>query len=393
MLRTVTRCCVLVLGALVALRAVPWPWAATGLPAFSPFVAFCSAVATRAVGLVALLGLPIPILSVALRRGFCRYGCPVGLLLEWVGRLRARARPPHLPPVGQWVLLLTVAGSLAGYPLLLWLDPLALFQGFFGAVRPPIVWLSAIGLPAVVLVTLLWPGAWCGKVCPLGAAQDLLTLARRPSGEAACPSGLARRSALAIGLGAVWALSTTRWARAGASRTLRPPGALDEARFPGVCVRCGNCVRVCPTGILRHDTASVAGFLAPVASFRSGYCREDCARCGQVCPSGAIARLPLAAKRTRPMGLAQVDMGLCALGNGRECSACILRCPYEAITTAFNWDDYTTALRVDPARCPGCGACELACPMPLKAIVVVPPAKENRPCPTPQSGALKAIPS
>ncbi len=287
-------------------------------------------------------------------------------------------RGPRLPAIGQWVLLITLAGSLLGYPLLLWLDPLALFHGFFGALRPPfaaLALLSAIGLPAVVLLTLLWPGIWCGRLCPLGAAQDLLDMARAPSTAPAGGPGVARRSVLAVGLGAAWALATTRWARAGVARPIRPPGALDEARFPGVCIRCGNCVRVCPSHILSHDTSSVAGFLAPVAEFRSDYCREDCARCGQVCPSGAIARLPVAEKPQHPMGIAKVDMGLCALGNGRECSACILRCPYDAITTAFNWDDYTTTLRVDAAKCPGCGACEFACPMPLKAIVVVPPSR------------------
>ncbi|MBM4039802.1 MAG: 4Fe-4S binding protein [Planctomycetes bacterium] len=375
MLRTITRCCVLVLGALLALRFAPWPWAATGLPALSPFVALCSAAAARAIGIVALLALPVLVLSIALRRGFCRYGCPMGMLLEWAGRLRRGARAPRVPRIGQWVLLITLAGSLVGYPLLLWLDPLALFHGFFGALRSPfgaLALLSAIGLPAVVLLTLLWPGIWCGRLCPLGAAQDLLDMARQPSTAPAGGPGVARRSVLAAGLGAAWAFATLRWARAGAPKPIRPPGALDEARFTGVCIRCGNCVRVCPTGILRHDTASVAGFLAPIAEFRSGYCREECARCGQVCPSGAIARLSLKRKRATPMGIVQVDMGLCALGNGRECSACILRCPYEAITTAFNWDDYTTTLRIDAAKCPGCGACELACPMPLKAIVVVP---------------------
>jgi len=381
MLRTITRCSVLVLGALLALRVAPWPAAAMGLPALSPFVVACSAVAARAVGLVALLAVPILLLGILLRRGFCRYGCPVGLLLEWVGRLRPRARVPRLPALGQWILLVTVAGSLVGYPLLLWLDPLALFHGFFGALHPPIALLSATGLPLLLVLTLALPSAWCSRICPLGATQDLLAMARRRSPEPAGGLGVARRSLLAMGLGAAWALATTRWARAGTRRPLRPPGALDETRFTGVCIRCGNCLRVCPSRILRHDTSSVAGFLAPVAGFRSDYCREDCARCGEVCPSGAIGRLSLAAKRKAPMGIAKVDMGLCALGNGRECSACILRCPYEAISTAFNEDDYSTTLRVDAAKCPGCGACELACPMPMKAIVVFP--KESGQCPTP----------
>jgi len=381
MLRTICRCCVLVLGAAAALRLAPWAWAAMGLPALSPFVAISSAVAMRAAGIGLLLGLPALALALAVDRGICRYACPMGLLLEWVSRLRPRARPRRLPPLGHWALLLTLGGAAAGYPLLIWLDPFALFHGFVGALRPPVTalaLLSAVGVPALGLFSLILPRAWCGRVCPLGAMQELLTTARRtlgseePSPAPAAEPSVLRRSVLAMGLGAAWAMATLRRPRAAGARPVRPPGALDEARFPGACVRCGNCMRACPTRILRPDTASVAGFLAPVAEFSGGYCREDCAACGEVCPSGAIARLPIGRKRATPMGIAKVDMGLCALTHGRECSACILRCPYEAITTAFNEEDYTTTLRVDAGRCPGCGACELACPMPIKAIVVHP---------------------
>lgn len=154
---------------------------------------------------------------------------------------------------------------------------------------------------------------------------------------------------------------------------LRPPGALDEERFTGVCIRCGNCTRVCPTRILKPDLGEhgFTGFLAPVANFDDGYCKEDCNLCGQVCPSGAIERLTLAEKRRRVIGPAKLDLDVCLLANGQDCTACIRACPYDALEVFSDGFDTRPALTL--ARCTGCGACETACPVrPQRAIRVVP---------------------
>ena len=160
---------------------------------------------------------------------------------------------------------------------------------------------------------------------------------------------------------------------AGASSgLLRPPGALAADRFAGVCVRCGNCARACPASIIEPDlgTGGPASLLTPVVRFESDYCRENCRACGDVCPSGAIAPSgPPMAKP--PMGIARVNAEICLLSEDRECTACRTHCPYEAIRYVFDEKDYVMTVQIDPQLCPGCGACQVACPTaPQKAIVV-----------------------
>jgi ferredoxin-type protein NapF len=291
------------------------------------------------------------------------------------------------PNLGPWIVVATWGGACLGTPLFLWLDPLARFTGAFspggyGLQTGPILAIAAF--LAMLVLSVLWANAWCARVCPLGACQDLLfslsrfcrcRLGRR---RVAAPPDLGvpvpRRILLGAAAGAAWA-GTTRLLGSTRPPPLRPPGAVAESAFRGLCTRCGNCLRVCPSGVIEQDLGSSgwAGFLTPVLQFRKGHCREDCVRCTQVCPSGALERVPLAKKADVRLGLPRVDMSLCLLGEDRECSLCRSRCPYGAIRYVFCESDYTLTPQVDPDRCNGCGACEAACPTkPKKAIVVVP---------------------
>ena len=219
----------------------------------------------------------------------------------------------------------------------------------------------------MLLLSFFWPNVWCRRVCPLGATQDLLALPRRwvrdrkaqpPRPRRTSPWGvpLARRAVLGLGLGAVWSLLALREAGAGKSRALRPPGSVDEKRFVGLCVRCGNCVRSCPTGVIRPDRGEHGdwpGCLRRWFDFASGYCREDCRQCTQVCPSGAITRLSLDRKLAAPIGLARLDPDVCILAaEEQECSACVTACPFDAIKIVFDEETYRSAPRVDASKCP-----------------------------------------
>jgi ferredoxin len=117
-----------------------------------------------------------------------------------------------------------------------------------------------------------------------------------------------------------------------------------------------------------------------VAVFDAGYCREDCRRCTQVCPSGAIVRLSLEAKRKAVIGLARVELDLCRLSDNRECDLCHRHCPFDAVSFAWNEAAYCRSPVIDPTRCTGCGACAVVCPgpddarPPRRAITIVLPS-------------------
>ncbi|MEA2030957.1 MAG: 4Fe-4S binding protein [candidate division Zixibacteria bacterium] len=178
---------------------------------------------------------------------------------------------------------------------------------------------------------------------------------------------------------------------------IRPPGALPEKDFMSRCIKCGQCIRVCPNNAL-HPTlleSGIEGVWTPVLIPRIGYCEPDCTKCGEVCPTGAITQFTQAqrkgSKESPPIriGTAFFDHERCLpWATASRCMApCEEWCPTspKAITlkveTAINSDGNFVKVRrpyVELDLCTGCGACEYACLLDGKPGVYVTSEGESR---------------
>lgn len=155
---------------------------------------------------------------------------------------------------------------------------------------------------------------------------------------------------------------------------LVPPGAGDAKHFYQHCTACQLCVAQCPNNVLRPST-DLEHLMQPEMSYERGYCRPECVRCSEVCPSGAIRRITPEEKTAIRIGIASVDRSRCLPeARGTSCGNCARHCPSGAILMVPLHPEEKDSLlipSVNEALCIGCGACENLCPVrPLSAITV-----------------------
>jgi MauM/NapG family ferredoxin protein len=309
-------------------------------------------------GLIGALFLALVLLNLAVPRFYCRFVCPLGALLGVVGRL------------SPWSIVTRRAKCIECG--LCDLD-------CAGACNP----VGPIRLSECMMCMNCLDD--CPSVEPVGYGQR-----PSPAGEVAAP-GISRRDFMvSVAAGLAVAATAGNWP----AGMIRPPGSVAEEEFLARCIKCGECVRVCPTNVLQP-----AGFAwgwealwTPTLNNRIGSsgCQANCVACGHACPTGAIRPLSLDERMGRGgfeaagpirVGLAFVDRGRCLpWAMERPCIVCEEICPVSP--KAIHLEEAVQATRdggtvrlqrpvVDPARCIGCGVCEHECPMNgLRAIRV-----------------------
>jgi ferredoxin len=236
----------------------------------------------------------------------------------------------------------------------------------------------------------------CGGVCPTGAIKfvtrwnhEALKADDEPPVH---PRPLSRRVVLATAAATGATALLARWSTAStedvARRPLRPPGSVPEVAFLELCIRCGQCFKVCPGPVL-HPAGWQHGWedlWTPVVQASHAGCHQDCNFCTQVCPTGAIQPLTIEVKRKTHMGLARVDTATCLPyreQGRRDCDLCYFECrqagyhaiemreieipldppPPEGMFSDLELLEMSRiqAPRVNADACVGCGICEYRC--------------------------------
>jgi ferredoxin len=220
----------------------------------------------------------------------------------------------------------------------------------------------------------------CAGVCPAGAIEFTSRWARSDRTPCVKPETVVSRRGVLLGLGAASAAGASALLVPGQAgqQPIRPPGSVPEDAFVQLCIRCGQCIKVCPNNVLQpagfeHGLNSL--WTPKVVADWSG-CEPSCNNCGQVCPTGAVRALALAEKQAARIALAQVDRRICLPHAGRgACQLCVDECKmagYDAIEFTRVGGEVNEkgepvedrgylAPTVREDRCVGCGLCQMRC--------------------------------
>lgn len=363
---------------LAVLFALPLFWGSlTGIYAwFSPFIMFNSIFVLKSFVFMYVLGFITLLLSFIYKRWFCRFLCPVGFGCDLVSQKSKRKnfKLNRIPKISKGLAIVSLSAALLGLPLFILLDPMAIFHGFFTVFtgnKSFWVIVSLSGFPILLGIHFFFPGIWCARICPLGGLQELLNSAKKFIGKItrvnkkeSAHVKFDRRLFISSGMGLAAGLMIPGYIKPSAGNYIRPPSSLSPGLFNTLCIRCGNCIKSCPTGIIHNnaDKTNPVAWMTPVVHFDTGYCLESCTICGKVCPSGAISAFSVENKKQIAMALAVIHTDDCLLTEHNECDRCKEVCKYDAVEISFQVSGNYTIPVVHEDKCVGCGACAVICP-------------------------------
>lgn len=221
------------------------------LPIADPLAALEVSLASRAWHSDAILGAGV-LLAAAVLLGpvFCGWVCPLGLVLDlaqaarrrvmrWLGRRVPRGSPrPGASRAMRYFVLGGVVGFalLAKVPMYQAVSPINVVGWSLLFVSGSALWF-VLGL---VVLEIAFPRLWCRSLCPTGALYDLVGRGARlriwvnqhTAGRLRC-----RQCSVHCPMGI----------RVMEDYTLAGRSCISDA----ACTRCGDCIDVCPGGVLR----------------------------------------------------------------------------------------------------------------------------------------------
>lgn len=372
-----------------------WPPLMSGYNTF--FTSYHNPVYTDTT-LFILFAAAIVALELVQRRFWCRYICPLGAMLRLTYRLhplKRRIRPDctyclkcetscHFGGTAETDCIYCMEciqscspGKISFLPG----GPVIGRRKVINGVTPPPSGEPSAGGATTARST----SAANGAIAASSTADTKQAYRARIGGELE-PAGISRRLLLeyaAAGLVAYPMLRLFDGRRELPLDFIRPPGVYDEAKFTELCLKCGQCMKVCLNNGLQPSLveAGLSALWTPRLISRLGYCEFQCNLCGQVCPSGAIPKLALEQKQQQVLGIAFIDRSRCIpYILPSNCTVCEEHCPTAdkaikmqpgRVADKDGKAHDTLQPYVVPALCIGCGICENKCPLPGLAAIRV----------------------
>ncbi len=389
----------------------------------SPLIMITNTLITHSFSLRFLPAVFLLVLTLFLGRFFCGWICPVGTVSDLIPKTKRRFSSFY--KLKYYFLIFLLGLSVLGFQLLLVSDPIVIFTRsltFITQLRVPVLLILIL-----ILVISLGERFWCRVICRLGALMGDVSLAKVVNLEIQesckkcnlccricptdsienfkvrksectlcfecvekCPQNAiavtrradpvnfeSRRTFLKAGIaaGAGILLSPLLSRTNAEAQFIRPPGALKEETFLSVCVRCSECMRVCPSKGLRPVLleGSFSTLYTPKLVPRIGEC-QLCMLCWQVCPAGALVEVD---SKQMKIGTATVNRDTCLEWEHEQaCFVCQEVCPFQAVDVVENRDRGNgrggRGPMVNRSACSGCGTCEKNCPVEPTAISVSP---------------------
>jgi len=174
-----------------------------------------------------------------------------------------------------------------------------------------------------------------------------------------------------------------RWAE-----RVRPPGALQEQEFLASCIKCGQCVQVCPVkAISLAELDDGFGVGTPYIDTRAQACDFSCdgLQCVLACPTGALTH-EINYPHETDMGVARVVRPeQCLAVQGRGFSGQVRGPDFGGMLRYDEVDRWTPIpVRDHPYELELCDLCMRQCPIEIRlaqCAAGTPPSGDERQCP------------